>query len=59
MLLFYSFPSYFLFHSADIALKVLVDLCHTLTAFPNISAWDHTFTPREYLVGHLEDLFIR
>ncbi len=36
-----------------------MDLCFTLTAFPTISAWDHTFTPREYIVNHIEDMFIR
>ena len=49
----------YLLCSSDIALTTLVNLCHTVTGFPSISAWDHTFTPREYLLSHLEDLFIR
>ena len=49
----------YLLCSSDVALTTLVNLCHTVTAFPSISAWDHTFTPREYLLSHLEDLFIR
>jgi NCK-associated protein 1 len=45
--------------STDQASTTLSDLCFTVTAFPSISAWDHTFTPREYLISHLEELFIK
>ncbi|XP_003382558.1 PREDICTED: nck-associated protein 1-like [Amphimedon queenslandica] len=45
--------------NSDHAVRTLIDLCFTVTVFPSISAWDHTFTPREYLLPHLEELFIK
>lgn len=37
----------------------LVSICQSFSSFPVLSAWDHTFVPREYLVPHLEDLFMK
>ena len=40
-------------------LSSLVHLCWSINHFPSITAWEHVFVPREYLVPHLEELFIR
>ncbi|CAI8006776.1 Nck-associated protein 1 homolog [Geodia barretti] len=44
---------------SDIVLGNLVSICQSISSFPILSAWDHTFVPREYLVAHLEDLFMK
>ena len=43
----------------DNVLGHLVLICQSVNSFPILSAWDHTFVPREYLVPHLEDLFMK
>ena len=40
-------------------LSSLIHLCWSINHFPAITAWEHVFVPREYLVPHLEELFIR
>ena len=40
-------------------LSSLIHLCWAINHFPAITAWEHVFVPREYLVPHLEELFIR
>lgn len=43
----------------DSSLQNMVAICFSVNCFPTITAWDHTFSPREYLVTHLEDLFMK
>jgi NCK-associated protein 1 len=43
----------------DSVLGHLVLICQSISSFPILSAWDHTFVPREYLVPNLEDLFMK
>ncbi|XP_064384719.1 nck-associated protein 1 homolog [Halichondria panicea] len=43
----------------DSVLQTLVGLSFSVNCFPSITAWEHTFVPREYLVSHLEDLFMK
>ena len=43
----------------DALLSSLIHLCWSINHFPSITAWEHVFVPREYLVPHLEELFIR
>jgi len=40
-------------------LSSLIHLCWSINHFPSITAWEHIFVPREYLVPHLEELFMR
>lgn len=47
------------FHRQDEKVNNLVAICFSVNCFPTISAWEHTFAPREYLVSNLEDLFMK
>ena len=50
----------FLFlYRQDSIVQTLVDMSFSVNSFPSISVWEHTFVPREYLVSHLEDLFMK
>ena len=46
-------------YRVDSVLGNLVSICQSISSFPVLSAWEHTFVPREYLVTHLEDLFMK
>ena len=46
-------------HRQDSSVLNLVNICFSVNCFPSITAWEHTFVPREYLVPHLEDLFMK
>nr|NVI74306.1 HEM-protein [Cucujiformia] len=37
----------------------LTELCYAINYFPNINVWEYTFAPREYLLQHLENRFIK
>ena len=50
---------YYVFHRQDEKVNNLVAICFSVNCFPTISAWEHTFAPREYLVSNLEDLFMK
>jgi len=43
----------------DASVRHLVNICFSVNCFPAITAWEHTFVPREYLVPYLEDLFMK
>ena len=49
----------FLLYRKDSSLQNLVSICFSVNCFPSITAWEHTFAPKEYLVSHLEDLFMK
>ena len=50
---------YYVFYRQDEKVNNLVAICFSVNCFPTISAWEHTFAPREYLVSNLEDLFMK
>ena len=50
---------YSIFCRQDEKVNNLVAICFSVNCFPTISAWEHTFAPREYLVSNLEDLFMK
>lgn len=37
----------------------LTELCYAINYFSNINVWEYTFAPREYLLQHLENRFIK
>lgn len=37
--------------------QALTELCYAINYCPSIHIWEHTFSPREYLVQHLESRF--
>ncbi|XP_065902266.1 nck-associated protein 1 homolog [Dysidea avara] len=43
----------------DSLLSSLIHLCWSINHLSSVTAWEHIFVPREYLVPHLEELFIR
>lgn len=38
---------------------VLTELCNSINHRPTIKVWDHTFTPKEYLITQIENKFSR
>ena len=53
------YSQYSIFCRQDEKVNNLVAICFSVNCFPTISAWEHTFAPREYLVSNLEDLFMK
>ncbi|XP_065844432.1 nck-associated protein 1 homolog [Oscarella lobularis] len=45
--------------SLDANYALMTSLCMALNHVPVLTAWDHKFSPREYLVSHLEDLLAK
>ncbi|XP_065191143.1 nck-associated protein 1-like [Sycon ciliatum] len=43
----------------DTSFSLINDLCYTLNHFPTIVVWGHTFVPREFLLGPVEEQFVR
>ena len=43
----------------DTNFTLINDLCFTVNHFPTITVWGHTFVSREFLLGPVEEQFVR